>query len=396
MHGSEQQRHVILVRVVMGVASLLAVLAIFAVWANRQVLNADNWANTSAAVIADPAVKTQVSSYLVDQLYANVDVAGQLQDALPPRMQPLAGPVAGGLRQVADRATLALLDRPRVEKAWEVANRVTAQQFINIAQGKSKAVTTQGDAVVLNLRQLLLSVVRGLGLSGKRVQSLPADAGAITILRSDQVSLLKNGASALKGLSLVLPILSLGLFAVAVVLAAGRRRRTMLWVGIDLCVAGIVVLLARRLLGTYVVDQVAGDGPVRDAAQSAYDIGTRMLRDTAGAAIIGGLPLLFAAWLAGRSRPAVATRFRLAPVLREHEGASYGVLTGVLLLIVAWGPIPATQEVIPVIIMTALAMLGLRELRRQTLEEFPRVAPGGQATQAGTVTQHDGPAVRTP
>jgi hypothetical protein len=393
MHDAQQQRHVILVRVLMGVASLLAVVAIFAVWVNRQALDADNWADTSAAVIADPAVKTQVADYLVDQIYANVDPAAQLEAALPPRLQPLAGPVAGGLRTVVDRTTLALLDRPRVEKAWETANRVTAQQFINIAEGDSRAVSAQGNAVVLNLRQLLLDVAQGLGLSGERVRKLPPDAGSITILRSDQVSLLQDGASALKGLSVVLPILSLGLFGIAVLLAAGRRRRTILWAGIDLCAAGVVVLLARNLLGTYVVDQLAGNGPVRDAAQSAYDIGTRMLRDTAGAAIIGALPLLFAAWLAGPSRPAVAARFRLAPLMREHGGASYGVLAGLLVLIVAWGPIPATQKVIPVLVMTALAILGLRELRRQTLAEFPPVAPGGAAAEAGSVAQREQPAV---
>jgi hypothetical protein len=143
------------------------------------------------------------------------------------------------------------------------------------------------------------------------------------------------------------------------------------------------VLLARDLLGRYVVGALAGDSTVRPAAEATWSIGTGLLRDTAEAAIIGALPLVFGAWLAGPSRYALAARFRLAPFLREHPGPAYLALGGVLLLIVAWGPIPATREVIPVLIMVALALLGLFLLRRQTLEEFPPLAREGDDTRGG-------------
>jgi hypothetical protein len=392
MERSDHRRHVVLVRVILGLASVVAVAAIFAVWANRQVLNADNWSDTSAALLADPAVKAQVADYLVDQLYANVDVAGELKAALPPRLQPLAGPVAGGLRQVATRSTLVLLGRPRVERAWQEANRITAQQFINIAEGRSGAITARGSAVVLDLRVVLLQLVQRIGLPGRVVGKLPSNAGAVTILRSDQVKTLQDGASALRGLALVLPILSLGLFGVAVALATGHRRETLLWAGIGLCTAGAVALVARNLLGNHVVDALAGAGPVRPAAEATWSIGTGMLRDTAQAAIVGGIPLVLAALLAGPSRAATAVRFRLAPSLREHAGAAYAVLAVLLLLIVAWGPIPATHKVIPVLIMSSLAAFGLHLLRRQTLEEFP---PFASAPPAPQPVAPNGPAVPT-
>jgi hypothetical protein len=387
-------RHTVLVRVCLGLGTLLAIVAILAVWANRQLLNADRWAETSSAVLADPTVKAQVADYLVDQLYVNVDVAGELRSALPPRLAPLAGPVAGGLRQVATRTTLTLLGRPRVEQAWKEANRLTAQQFINIAEGRSGAITTRGNAVVLDLRVVLAQLVKRLGLPGRRVDQLPPNAGAVTVLRSDQVTALQDIVSGLKGLALVLPILALGLLAGAVGLAGGHRRRTLMWAGIDLIGAGVVVLLIRSLLGGYVVDALAGDTTVRPAAQAAWDIGTTLLRDTAQAAIIGALPLLLAAWLAGPTRLAVGARFRLAPLLREHVGASFAVLAGLLVLIVAWGPIPATHEVIPVLIMTALAMLGLYLLRQQTLEEFPPLtAEVSESAGSGSMIAPDEPPV---
>lgn len=362
--------HVFVVRGLLGLGCVLAVLAVLAVWANRQMLDADRWASTSTQVLQDPAVKDQVAAFLVDELYANVDVAGQLREALPPRLQPLAGPAAGGLRELSTRTTRALLGRPRVEQAWETANRVTAEQFIAIAEGRQGALGTQGNAVVLDLRRLVLDLVQRLGLPGRLAGQLPPSAGRVVILQSDQVGLLQDVVGWLKGLALILPVLALGLMGLAVYLARGRRRATLLWVGIDLIAAGVVVLVARNLLGGYVVGQLA-DPAVEPAAEAAWSIGTGVLRDTAQALIIGAIPVVLGALLAGPSHAAVSVRRRLATPLRQHEGAAYAALGVVLLLVVAWGPIPATRKVIPVAIMAALALLGLRELRRQTLEEFP-------------------------
>src|SRR5215208_2543168 len=94
-----------LVRGLLVLATLVTVLAIFAVWANRQVLDADNWSNTSSELLADDAIRTQVADYLVDQVYEQVDVQAELAAALPPRLTALAGPAASGLRQVAERRT---------------------------------------------------------------------------------------------------------------------------------------------------------------------------------------------------------------------------------------------------------------------------------------------------
>src|SRR6202012_3405517 len=109
--------------VLMVVASLLAFLAVFAIWANRQLLNTDNWTTTSSKLLENTVVRTQVADYLVDQLYANVDVNGQIRAALPPLLKPPARPAAGGLRNLAQQATNQLLQRPRAQEAWQQANR---------------------------------------------------------------------------------------------------------------------------------------------------------------------------------------------------------------------------------------------------------------------------------
>src|SRR3954451_17964175 len=83
------------------VASVIGFLAVFAVWANRQLLETDTWTNTSSKLLEDPEIRSQVADYMVDTLYSNVDVQSELQTALPPRLQPLAGPAAAGIRELA-------------------------------------------------------------------------------------------------------------------------------------------------------------------------------------------------------------------------------------------------------------------------------------------------------
>ena len=67
---------------------MLAGWAIFAVWANRQLFNPENWSNTSTQLLQNKAVRNATANYLVDQLYANVDVAGEIKAKLPPQLQP--------------------------------------------------------------------------------------------------------------------------------------------------------------------------------------------------------------------------------------------------------------------------------------------------------------------
>ncbi|HWH93378.1 MAG TPA: hypothetical protein VNT03_05910, partial [Baekduia sp.] len=324
------------VRALLCGATVLAVAAIFALWANRQVLDADNWADTSSAMLENDEVRNQVSGYLVDQVYANVDVGGEIARALPPRLEPIAGPVTSGLRDLAQRTTDRALGRPRIQEAWKQANRITAQQFINIANGDSRLVTTQGDAIILDLRSLVVDLVARLGLPRSLADKIPPDAGHITIMSSSEVDTAQAGVSLLKGLAAVLPALAIALLALAVYLARGRRRATLFVAGLDLIAAGLFVLVARNVAGGYVVDQLSSTEAVRPAAEAAWSIGTRILHDVAQATVVLGIPAVAAAWAAGPYRPALALRRAVAPTLRERPGLTYSLVAVALLLVIAW------------------------------------------------------------
>src|SRR5690348_6356973 len=78
-------------------ASVIGFVSILTTWVNRQMLDQHSWTTASEELIQDPAVQDALSVFLVNQLYANVNVEQQLKQKLPPDTKQLAGPVAGAL-----------------------------------------------------------------------------------------------------------------------------------------------------------------------------------------------------------------------------------------------------------------------------------------------------------
>ena len=360
----------ILVQVLIWGTTLLAVLAIFAVWANRQMLNPDNWANTSTKLLQNEDVRDATSNYLVNQLYANVNVEQELKAKLPTQLAPLAGPLSGALHSLADEAAKRALASPRVQEVWKRANRAADQSFVTIVNGGKGAVAITGGQVTLNLALVVSDITNRLGLPNVS-SKLPASVAHLKILKSNQLKLVQDIGKALKSLALLLTIIVPLLYALAIGLARGFRRRTLMTVGIAILAAGIVVFLARNILVTQVTDSLVKTESVKPAAHAVLTIATSMLSEIAGAFIIVGIPLIAAAWFAGPARLAVNARRRIAPFLRDQPGWTYGIVAAIMALIFIWNPIPATGKLGGIIVFLALAFFGTYVLRRQTAAEFP-------------------------
>jgi hypothetical protein len=352
------------------VASLLAFVATFALWANRQLLNTDNWTDTSSELLENDAIRAQVSVFLVDQLYANVNVQEQLAEALPPRAQPLAGPAAGGLKDLAIRGVDTLLQRPRPQELWEQANRRAHTRLMQVVEGGGDVVSTEGGDVTLDLKALLGQTADRVGVGARAEARIPEDAAQITIMQSDELGLAQDAVDLLKAAAVVLVVLALALFVLAVYLAHGWRREALRATGFGLLFAGAAALVVRAFAGDLVVDALAKTEAVRPAAEAAWSISTSLLVEAASAAVVYGVVLVFSAWLAGRTSWAVATRRTLAPYLREPRIA-YGALGVIALILLAWGPTPALRRPLPALILIGLLALGVHALRRQTEREFP-------------------------
>jgi hypothetical protein len=370
MASDRSSRRRLLPLTLITIGSVLALLAIFAVWANRQLLDTDNWTETSSELLENDEIRGQLAIFLVGELYANVDVQAELEQGFPPQLQALAGPAAGTLQDLGVRGVDALLARPRAQAAWEEANRRAHRRLLQVVEdGGGDNVSTSGGNVTLDLKALLEQASARVGVGGRVADRLPEDAAQITILRSDELELAQDAVRFLKALAIALIVLALGLFTLGVYLARGWRREALRASGIGLIVAGAGALVIRSLAGDGVVG-LAKTASVEPAIEAAWSTSTSLLVEAATATLLYGIVVVFAAWLAGPTAWATATRRGLAPFLREPRFA-YGGLAVIVLLLLAWGPTPATRKALPALFLVALLGLAVEALRRQTAREFP-------------------------
>jgi hypothetical protein len=344
------------------VASLIAFLAVFSIWAKRQMLETESWVETSTELLEEQEIRDQLSIFITDAIYSNVDVQGELEARLPPDLKPLAGPAAGGIRDLIQRGADEALQRPRVQQAWETINRAAHEKLIEVVQEDT------GEGVTIDLGDIVAQVgsEAGLDVAGK----IPPDAGQIEVLPPDELSTARKAVNLIEGLAVVLTLLAIALFGLAIYLARDRRRETLRMVGFALIAVGLAVALARSLAGNVVIDALASTASVEPAVRDTWEIGTSMLSDGAGAMIFYGIVIFIGAWLAGPTGLARAAREEIAPLL-NRRGTGYAALLVLLLLLFWWAPTEGFRRAPIAIIIVALFVLGFEFLRRQTVREFP-------------------------
>jgi hypothetical protein len=352
------------------IATIIALVSALNVWVKRQALSSDNWANASSQLLENEKIRAALSVYLVNQIYQNVDVTKELEQRLPPRAKGLAAPLAAGLQGTATTAVNALLARPRVQKLWKEANRRAHKLFIAVLDGKHGLLVQSGGNVVLDLRPILKQLGQRTGLGGRLEGKLPPDVGQITIMTGNQLGTARKAVKVVRALSYFLFFLMLALYAVAIWIARGRRRKLLLGAGVSILAVGLIVLVVRRFAGEYLVNALNTNTDDKAAVSAAWAIGTQLLRNVGFNAVIYGVGIIFAAWIAGPSRAATWCRRSLAPTMRDFPVLVYCAVAGLLLILLLAGPTDA-QRVFPLLILFAFAFAGTEVLRRQTLREFP-------------------------
>jgi len=364
-------RRRVIVWVLIVLASLIAIGSILTTWVDRQMLDEESWRTASAELIEDPAVQDAVSVYLVDELYDNVDIGSALGERLPEELRPLAGTVAGALREPATDAVKRLLESPRVQGLWVNASSLAQQKLVNVLENKTgHGISTGNGVVTLDLGELIQELGTELGLSQSLLDKLPPDTGVITVMRSDQLAAAQDGVKAVRVLSTLLLVLVLVLYALAIYLAPGDRRRTLRNVGWSLVLVGLAVLVVRRLVGQYAIDALASPSS-EEAGKRAWLLGSSILAQIGWAAIIYGFVAAAGAILAGPTAPATRLRGWITPVLNQRAGAAWAIVGSAYLLLVLWGPTHALRVAWGIALLGALLAAGVVALRHQTLRESP-------------------------
>jgi len=356
--------------------SVLAFLSVFAIWIERQALNTDDWVSTSGKLIHNQKIREAVGNYLVDQLYENVNVKKELEGILPGEVSELAGPAAGGLRQVAGQGAEKVLETTTAQELWEDANRAAHEQLLAVLENKKEAVETANGEVTLNLGSLITNLASQIGIGESLAEKLPPDAGQIQILRSDQLKTAQDIAVAVKGLALLLSILTLLAFGTAIYLSRDARWVTVLYSGIGLIAAGFAAVVFRHVAGGIVVGQLVKNDSIKPAGEAAWSIGTSLMVSIATTVIVVGALFAAAGWLASPTGAARGVRRWAAPTLRLHIAYVY---TGLAILVCFYfltGPTQGLRTFLTTLILAGMAAFGVHELRKQTAEEFPDAGYG--------------------
>ena len=260
------------------------------------------------------------------------------------------------------------------------ASAIAHEKLVNVLENKTgHGISTGNGVVTLDLHQLVTEIGTELGLPQDALAKLPNKAGTITLMKSDQLSAAQAGMQAVR---------------VAQRLAAGRRARALRArdlprarrAAVDaaqrrasaFALVGLLVLVLRRLLGNYITDALASPG-YEPATHRLWLIGTSILGQIGGAAILYGAIAALGAILAGPSAPAVWLRQRLAPVLNERQGIVWGAVGFVFLLLVLWGGTHALR------MWWGILLLGApdRARRRRAAAPDPAGVPAGSGGRAG-------------
>lgn len=269
--------------VLVGIGVVLTCFAllssIMTIWVEQTLLNTDRWVELVTPLSRDPQLANTLSVYVADQVVTALGVQQRAEQALPPRLEFLAGPLTQRVQDFTQTQVANLLQNQQLQNVWVQVNRTVHTQVVRLLRGETTNVTIVNGAVVVNLMPVITEALTRLqarlpGLIPQAVASLPeplsgtiqqqraqlsqalgqqlsATFGQITLFQSDYLTTAQRAVAVLDALQIALPLLTLALLALTLWFSR-RRRRTALELGIGI----VVVFLAARLLIGFVQNQV--------------------------------------------------------------------------------------------------------------------------------------------
>ncbi len=370
--------HSVLVYVLILLGAVILLVTTVGVWVDRQVLDTDNWVEVSDELLADPEVRAAVATFVVDELYANVDVAEQLNGLLPGDFTGLAGVLATSLRAPATEAVDRLLSTPQAAEVWSQANRRAHETMVNILENETvPAIDTADGTITLDLRQLVITLADTFGLPGTIVQNIPEDAGKVTIIESQELANLQDAVTIVQWASVLLFILILVIYAGAIALAQGWRREATRAAGVSIFIVGLLVTAGLRFGGDTLINSAVKKEENLDVAGAVWRIGSELLRELGVNITVIGLVLVLGAVLAGPSRVATAIRRFIAPAFVGGAGIRWAIFGVTFLALVLWAPLPILDTWLGVLAAAGVVAACVEGLRRACLAD--RAADGEAA-----------------
>jgi len=269
--GKKWQRIVSVVLLVLGF--ILMPLSAIAIWTHNQITNTDRYVETVSPLADNADIQQVVATRAVTALFQNVDVAGEIEGALPKRAKFLGEPVANAMQGYATDVTERILASSQFQTFWDAANRRAHSQLVALLEddpGKAPgAVSIKDGQVKLDLTDVIERVKTTLvdrGLTFLQNVDVPPVSRTVTIIDSEGLSEARTYVGILNTLAWVLPVLAV-LCLVGSALIVPRRRRATIRAAIVL-VAACAFTLALLAIGRSLYLDAAVN---KDAAQAVFD-----------------------------------------------------------------------------------------------------------------------------
>jgi hypothetical protein len=349
-------------RVLPVLATLLCVIAALGAWADRQLLDTDEFTSASVQLLQDPAVQATTAAYLADQLIDGPQVAANLRAALPPRLAPLAGPLSAGAGELAERTVTRIMRSGAFQALWETSTRRMHRQVKAVIEDDDGVLAQRG--VILDLRPQLGVLAQRLGVRG----AATGDKATVKVLKGDQLDTVRKAVNllhAVRWISALLAIVAL----VATVAVWPDKARGLLVAGLVLVIGALILLIVRRVAGRELVTAVTDNGAAADSARATWRVLTSLLAQIAGTGLVLGLLCVLGGWLAGGTAWAAKARGVVSPGVVGHPELTYGVVLGAIVALLAAGLLPAASRPLAIVLYLVLAGAGVWALRRQIAQE---------------------------
>jgi hypothetical protein len=310
--GKRWQRVVSVVLLVVGF--ILVPLSAVAIWTNNQLTNTDRYVDTVSPLAGNADVQQTVATAVVNALFTNVNVAGEIEDALPKRAKFLGEPVANAMRTYATDVAERLLASDQFQDLWDAINRRAHNQLVALLEddpGKAPgAVAIKDGQVTLDLSSVIKKVQDALvdrGLGFLEDVDVPPVSRTIAIINTEGLAEARTYVGILNTLAWVLPVLGV-LALVGAALVVPNRRRATVRSAVVLVAACVLTLVLLAIARSLYLDAATTPKVSQGTAEAVFDILIRNLRYGVITLGVVGVIVALVAYFAGPSAPAKATR----------------------------------------------------------------------------------------
>ena len=203
--------------VLLVIGFILVPLSGIAIWSHNQLTNTDRYVETVSPLADNADIQQTVATVVVDSLFAQVDPAKRIEDALPEKANFLGQPIATAMKSYATDVTEKLLASDQFQKLWDGINRRAHNQLVALltdddAKAAGASVSIENGQVSLDLSSVIKQVQTKLvdaGLTFLEGVSVPPVSRTIAIINTEGLAEAQSYLAILDTLAWVLPVLAI-------------------------------------------------------------------------------------------------------------------------------------------------------------------------------------------